>query len=555
MIVTMRSKDWNGKNESSTRQSILNKKIILYRQPCPHCQSSDAYHVYADGHGHCFSCTVTDKQAPLEYFKNLPEVRTLPIINEMTAIDPTSYSYQYIPLRAITKETMVAYNVQTKVDNEGKPLEIAFPYSSDALKIRKIDEKIFYSKGDMKSATLFGKDKFSKGSARSITITEGEFDALSVYQMLGSAYPAVSVRSASSATADCKHEWEYLNSFEKIYLCFDNDEPGKKAKASVARLFDFNKIYDVDLSQYKDANAYLEAGETDVFRRIWWNAKRFLPEGILSSFSEFDSIIDTEKKKDAVAYPFPTVQEMTYGIRTGEVVLITAMEGIGKTEVIRAIEYHLLKITEDNIGVIHLEEDKERLLKGLAGYELKQPAHLPDVPVSREEIKEALHKTIRIDNRLHIYNHFGSDDPDVILDIIRFLVASCNCRYVFFDHITMAVSGLGDEDERKALDYISTRLAMMVKELDFALILVSHVNDEGKTRGSRNISKIADCWIHLDRDQQASTEEQRNTTYLTFRKNRFGARTGPGGKLLFDISTFMIEEADPQKMSLPPVNP
>ena len=86
----------------------------------------------------------------------------------------------------------------------------------------------------------------------------------------------------------------------------------------------------------------------------------------------------------------------------------------------------------------------------------------------------------------------------------------------------MAVSGLGDEDERKALDYISTRLAMMVKELDFALILVSHVNDEGKTRGSRNISKIADCWIHMDRDQQAPSEEQRNTTYLTFKRTASG---------------------------------
>lgn len=473
----------------------------------------------------------------------------------MTLLDPNSYSYQYIPLRGITKETMAAYNVQTKVDDEGTPIEIAFPYNTDTLKIRRLDEKTFYSKGDMKNATLFGKDKFSKGSAKSITITEGEFDALSVYQMLGSAYPAVSVRSATSAAADCSKERDYLNSFDKIYLCLDNDEPGKKAKAAIARLFDFNKVYDVDLSEFKDANEYLENGKSDVFRRIWWNSRRFLPEGILSSFSEFDNIIDTVKAKDAVSFPFPTVQEMTYGIRTGEVVLVTALEGIGKTEILRAIEYHLLKTTDSNIGVIHLEEDKERLLKGLAGYELKQPAHLPDVPLSREEIKEALHKCIRIDNRLHIYNHFGSDDPDVILDIIRFLVASCNCRYVFFDHITMAVSGLGDEDERKALDYISTRLAMMVKELDFALILVSHVNDEGKTRGSRNISKIADCWIHLDRDQQAPTEEQRNTTHLTFRKNRFGARTGPGGKLLFDLSTFMIEEADNQKITLPPVNP
>jgi len=117
----------------------------------------------------------------------------------------------------------------------------------------------------------------------------------------------------------------------------------------------------------------------------------------------------------------------------------------------------------------------------------------------------------------------------------------------------MVVSGLGDEDERKALDYISTRLAMMVKELDFGLLLVSHVNDEGKTRGSRNISKIADCWVHLDRDQQAPTEDQRNTTSLTVRKNRFGARTGPSGKLYFDIGTFKLNEIKETDMKLPPI--
>ena len=535
----------------------LNKKIVLYRQPCPHCTSSDAYHIYADGHGFCFSCNGYDRIVAQEYLEQLSEVIDLPIISDMSINNPNNYSYQYVPLRGLTKETLQCYNVQSKIDGEGKPIEIAFPYTPDTLKIRSLTEKAFWSKGDMKSATLFGKDKFPKGSAKSITITEGEFDALSVYQMLGSSYPAVSVRSASSAGADCNHERDYLNSFDKIYLCFDNDEPGRKAKQAVARLFDFNKVYDIDFSgsEYKDANDFLVADKTDVFRRIWWNSRRFLPEGIISSFSEFDSIIDTEKQKDAVTFPFPTVQEMTYGIRTGEVVLVTALEGIGKTEILRAIEYHLLKTTDSNLGIIHLEEDKSRLLKGLAGYELKQPAHLPDTPFSRDEIKDALHKAVRIDNRLHIYNHFGSDDPNTILDIIRFLVASCNCRYVFFDHITMAVSGLGDEDERKALDYLSTRLAMMVQELDFALILVSHVNDEGKTRGSRNISKIANCWIHLDRDQQAPTEEQRNTTHLTFKKNRFGARTGPGGKLLFDLSTFMIEEADPQKMTLPPVNP
>ena len=448
---------------------------------------------------------------------------------------------------------MQTFEVYTKVDAHGTPVAISFPYSKEASKVRSLTEKNFHSVGDMRNATLFGKDRFPGGSSRSITITEGELDALSVYQMLGSGYPVVSVRSASSAESDCKRERDYLNSFERIYLCLDNDQPGQEATAKVARLFDFNKVYHVKLSDYKDANAYLEAGKGDVFKRVWWNSKRFLPEGILSSFTEFDSIIDEEKQAPAATYPFKTMQELTYGIRTGEVILFTAQEGIGKTEIIRAIEHHLLKTTESNIGIIHLEEDKARNLKGLAGYELGQPCHLPDSQVSPGDVKDALRKLAGRDERIHIYNHFGSDDPDVILDTIRFLATSCDCKYIFLDHITMVVSGLGDDDERKALDYISTRLAMMVKELDFALFLVSHVNDEGKTRGSRNISKIADCWIHLDRDKSAPTEDQRNTTHLSFNKNRFGARTGPGGKLFFDLSTFMIREVDAQDMALPPM--
>lgn len=519
-----------------------------YRLPCPNptCHSSDAYHISQreDGthFGYCFSCNYTDPDPYGDNNTNMSDNET-----------DNGHSYQYVPWRGISKATMETYGVTTKVDAKGEPVSISFPYSNIAAKIRSIKEKSFHSIGEMKHARLFGKDRFPAGSARSITITEGELDALSVYQMLGSGYPAVSVRSASSAEGDCKSERDYLNSFDRIYLCFDNDGPGQEAKAAVARLFDFNKVYDVQLSELKDANAYLESGKGDVFKRVWWNSKRFLPEGILSTFAEFDSIIDEEKGCQAATYPFATVQELTYGIRTGEVVLFTALEGIGKTEIIRAIEYHILKTTDANVGIIHLEEDKNRNLKGLAGYEIGAPCHLPDTQVTKDDIKSALRTLFGRDERMHIYNHFGSDDPDVILDTIRFLVTVCNCKFVFLDHISMVVSGLGDDKERILLDYISTRLAMMVKELNFALLLVSHVNGNGETRGSKNISKVADCWIHLTRDQHAPTEEQRNTTHLEFNKNRFGARTGPGGKLFFDLTTFKVSELTPQSFTLPPL--
>src|SRR3569833_1821205 len=84
---------------------------------------------------------------------------------------------------------------------------------------------------------------------------------------------------------------------------------------------------------------------------------------------------------------------------------------------------------------------------------------------------------------------------------------------------SFVVSGLGGKDERTSLDYLSTRLEMMVKELDFALIVVSHVNDDGLTRGSRNISKIADIRVDLYRDVTSADPVVRRTTRLVVSKN------------------------------------
>ena len=120
----------------------------------------------------------------------------------------------------------------------------------------------------------------------------------------------------------------------------------------------------------------------------------------------------------------------------------------------------------------------------------------------------------------------------------------CGCKRIFLDHITMVVSGLAGDDERRALDYISTRLAMMVEELDFTLFLISHVNDEGQTRGSRNIGKVADLRIDLHRDLMAENEIARNTTKLVVTKNRYAGRTGPTSNLYFDPDTYVLSEAE-----------
>lgn len=503
----------------------MTSKIILSKQPCPspECHSSDACFHYDDGHAYCYSCGT--------YFP--PEGGSVLLDN---------FTYEYLPGRGITAETRRFYDVITKIDSEGKPLSDGFKYPNAAYKVRLLAKKEFYWQrndiGDT-GVGLFGRNKFEAGSHKYVTITEGEYDALSLYQVLRS--PVVSVQSASSALRDCTHDLDWLQSFDRVYLCFDDDAAGKAALSAVAKLFDYSKVYHVKLVNRKDPNEYLQHGEAEELRNIWWNARKFLPEQVISSFSEFERILK-EPLKLGVPYPFPTLTAMTYGIRTGESVLITAQEGVGKTEIMHAIEYNLLRETDDPIAAIFLEEPKRRHLQAIGGIHLQRPVHLPDCGVSDSEILKAVQDSVVRDERLHVYSHFGSDDPEIITDTIRFLVSARGCRYVLFDHISMAVSGLAGEDERRALDWLSTRLEMMVKELDFALIFVSHVNDAGQTRGSRYISKIADVRIDARRNVESEDPAERYITELTLSKNRFASKTGPAGRLIFNPTTYTLSE-------------
>lgn len=429
---------------------------------------------------------------------------------------------------------MEFFDSRTKIDVWGTPVSIGFPYGSGSFKVRSLKAKDFWwSNPGSHKAGLFGRNLWAAGSHKYVTITEGELDALSLYQVLRSS-PVVSVQSAQSAVADCSADSDWLRSFERVYLAFDNDAAGREAVARVAKLFDYDKVYVVKFDgQRKDANDYLQHGEVTELYNVWHNARRYLPDTIVSSFSDFDKILKAKAGK-GVPYPYPTLTDMTYGIRTGESVLITAQEGVGKTELMHDILYQLLQETEANVGAIFLEEPKQRTLQSIASRRLGRPVHLPDTNCSEDEIGGALQQVLQTDERLHLYSHFGSDDIQTLTDTIRFMVVARSCSFILLDHIGMVVSGLTEADERRTLDRLVTNLEMLVKELDFALIMVSHVNDDGLTRGSRYISKIADIRIDIDRDLLATDPVEQRIASLTISKNRFCGRTGQAGRIIFN---------------------
>jgi twinkle protein len=493
-------------------------KIIQKNQPCPKCPSSDAYQIYDDGQGHCFSCN---------YHKGLEEVE---------------YTSEFIHYRGIPAEIMKFYGVKTYIDPNGQPNHLKFPYGNGML-CKRLDVKKFYIEDELEG--MFGMNRFDPACSDAIIITEGAADAMAAYHMLGRKFPCISVQSGSTSRRDCERARDYISTFNRIYLSFDNDDVGQREAVTVASLFDPSRVYIMKHVKHKDANAYLENRDEEAYKAIFRNTKSHEPIRILSSFADIREALRSPNAEHLMDFPFRTLQDMTLGIFAGQRILVKALPGVGKTEIIRSLEYYGLKTTDWNIGAIHLEEPKTRTIKGIAGYELKRPVHMPNTGLTEDEIFDAYIKGVGRDNRYHIYSHFGSDDPSIILDTIRKLASVNSCRLIFFDHISIAVSGLAEDDERRALDQISTRLAMLTEELQFACIFVSHVNDQGQTRGSRAMNQIADVTIRLERDYENADKEISNTTILTVTKpSRITGLAGPAGKLLFDPKTFMISETD-----------
>jgi len=500
-----------------------NSQQLRAHLPCPFCNSSDAYAEYSDGHGFCFSC----------------EAYSAP---KLQVGEDEGFSFEYIPYSSISERTLRFYNTLTKIDNNGKPVSLQYRYPNGDIQVRRLDKKEFYwIKSDNKEPHgLFGRDKFPAGSHDCIVITEGAKDAQSLWQVLS--VPCVSVVSSSSAVSDCVVDRSYLNSYKEIYLCFDTDTSGREAVSRVAKLFDYDKVYDFKLVR-KDANEHLQEGEVSLLRDLFHKAKRYIPESIICNLDDFDKILSEEPVR-GISYPFKTLDDKTQGIRLGEAILITAMEGVGKTEIMHALEYSILTQTDSNVAAIFNEEIPKRHCEAISGIHLERAVHLPNSGCTRPEVIQAFREVVKEDGRFHLYLNFGSDDPEILLDTIRFLAVARSCRYILLDHISMVVSGLSESDERRSLDKISTKLERLVKECNISLIVVSHVNDEGQTRGSRYISKVFDVRIDCARNILGHDPVDQRTIKLTISKNRPTWKTGDAGSYVFDPMTNTYEEVD-----------
>ena len=497
------------------------------RGTCPECGASKANVQHEDGHSYCFSCQTRFGEDMTQQTKVVPMSEN----HSGFEYNKTKGIVEAITDRKISKETAKKYNTQVNKTGNTITQHIYQYFDKDgnyiANKVRDVQNKRFWSEGNLGVAGLFGQNIFNQ-SGKYVTVCEGEVDAMSAYELMGSKWPVVSIKNgAASALENCKQAFDYLTKFETIVLCFDNDEPGREAAHKVAQIFEPNKCKIVSL-ELKDANEYLKAGQREKFTQAWWNSKTYTPAGIINLADLGESLYD-EYDCETCLYPWPKINEKTYGLRTGELVTFTSGAGMGKSSIIRELMYHLMMNTKDGIGVLALEESIRNTAFSIMSVEANARLYIKEIrkQFTDKQLRDWQKKTID-SKRFYAFDHFGSISNDEILD------------------------------ERKSIDILMTKLRSLVEETGIALILVSHLrrpagdrgHEDGREvslshlRGSASIAHLSDSVIALERNQQAEDAYEANTTTIRILKNRYTGDTGVSCYLYYDKDTGRMTQVD-----------
>jgi len=536
---------------SSGRQAIMN---------CPECGNKYSFAINLDnGAFNCkrnnkcnfngswfdFMNYHNDNYKPLNYDKNLivhkknykiPEVHSDPRNKEL---------FDYFKNRGISEETVKTYRIGRK-DNR-----IMIPFYKDNklifVEYRGIKEKTF-SKEKGCQPILFGQDLIDTSY---LIITEGNIDAMSLYEYN---LKGVSVPNGVSDLNWIEHDWDFLEKFDTIYLCFDNDHAGQSAVDKIVDRLGRWRCKNVILP-YKDMNECLKnkVSKDEIDEYIFDKSIDFCIDEIKTSAQYSDEIIDrinNPEKLYGKKTGLDKMNDILKGWRKNEITLWTGRNGSGKSTFL-------------NQEVCHLIGQGERCLIG--SFEMSPVNYLTWL-YKQHYRKEHLTNNDVIkageyfDDRLLILNIKGEITKDNLFNIMEFAAKKYGCEYYVIDslmkiNLNVSENNLNLEQKKVVSDFCD-----FAEKFNCHIHLVTHAKKpqgiketmpmKSDISGSSDIVNLAHNVLSVyrftdeEREENVKSGQENYSTWIQVLKNREHGTEGGFG-LFFDPKTKRFTENNP----------
>ena len=545
---------------SVIRRPSINGEIKISKGKCveklPHsCGSRRGLQVFQkeDGSydGFCFSCgtAVPDpyKDKP-EGYKPAYNPKTDEEIQE--EIDEVK-EFQTVALkdRGLSKESLEHFGIKiglSEVDGV-TPTSHFYPYyKGDELKgfkCRVIEGKKFFSIGSVKDVDLFGWHQAVLSGGKKLFVTEGEMDAVALYQIFravnkGTKYesniPAIVSLAHGSGSAVkelLKHREMIFMHFKEIVLVFDQDKPGEEAVEAVLKVFP--EGVSVAHLPRKDANqCLLEGVSKAAYNAVAFNSVK--PKNTRLVLA--DSLFEEAKIAPTIGAPWPweAVTKKTRGIRLGETIYIGAAQKMGKSEIVNTLAAHFIKELGWPVLLAKPEESNKKSVKLVAGKIVGKIFHDPNVPFDEASYDEACDLMRNKLFLINLYQHLGWE---TLKADIR-AAAMEGCKAIFIDPITNLTNGMSAADANTRLQEIAQELSAMALDLNVVIFIFCHLRnpDSGPPHerggevlssqfaGSRAMARSCNLMFGLEgnRDPHLNPEERNVRTLVLLEDREFG---------------------------------
>lgn len=437
--------------------------------------------------------------------------------------------------RGITAEAMAAYRVGASKDGRA----VVFPHYRDGemvnFKLRDhTDKKRMMTFGGGEPC-LWGWQAIDPNT-RSVVITEGEIDALSVWQC---GIPALSVFSGVSNLGWIESDLDRLDQFSDIVLCLDMDEAGQGAARKIAERLGLDRCRIASLPK-KDANECLLAGMQAEIQAAIRDARYIAPDELRSAGEFTDLVIEcfypTTDAPLGVMLPWVKAAGKI-AIRPAELSIWTGINGHGKSQMLGQVVIHAMSQGE-RICLASMELRPEKLLyRMLRQMCAAREPRIADIKACMEWLRE----------RAWIFNTVGTASATRILEVFAYARKRYGVTQFVIDSLTKC--GIEDDDYNAQKAFVD-RLCDFKMQHNCHVHLVAHSRKKqsedaapGKMdiKGTGAISDLADNLFSVWRNKKKEGGEDSPVRYdaiLNCDKQRHGEWEGALG-FFFDRESFL----------------